>query len=148
MLLRKHNVFILIWKNDLSYEDRLIKLGLPSLEFRRHRGDMIGVFKITNKIYDTQTTNTFFDFSESITRKNGKKLTKHHVNFKPFQEFFTNRTINLWNSLPGKIVNADCVNDFKNYFDNLYRAHMYQTNMSIGKEHATLGHFSHWEHKD
>ena len=75
----------------ISYEDRLNKLGLPSLEFRRHRRDMIEVFKITNKIYDTQTTNTVFDFSESITCNNGKNLTKHHVNFKPFQEFFTNR---------------------------------------------------------
>ena len=116
MLLRKSQRFYtkrIIGTNDLSYEDRLIKLGLPSLEFRRHSGDMIEVFKITNKIYDTQTTNTFFDFSESITRNNGKKLTKHHVNFKPFQEFFTNRTINLWNSWPGEVVNADCVNDLK-----------------------------------
>ena len=53
---------------------------------------MIEVFKITNKIYDTQTNNTFFDFSESITHNDSKKLTKHHVNFKPFQEFFTNLT--------------------------------------------------------
>ena len=139
----------IIGTNDLSYEDRLNKLGLPSLEFRRHRGDMIEVFKITNKLYDTQTTNSFFDFCENMTRNNGKKLSKHHVNFKPYQEFFTNRTINLWNSLPGEVVNSDCVNEFKNYFDNLFRAHMYQTNMSIGKENVTLGcQLSHWEQKD
>ena len=78
----------IIGTNDLSYEDRLNKLGLPSLEFRRHRGDMIEVFKITNKLYDTQTTNSFFDFCENMTRNNGKKLSKHHVNIKPYQEFF------------------------------------------------------------
>jgi len=31
---------------DLPYEERLQALGLPSLQFRRRRGDMIQVFKI------------------------------------------------------------------------------------------------------
>ena len=88
----------IIGMNNLSYEDRLHKLKLPSLEFRRLRGDMIEVFKISNKKYDAQTTNTFFEFCENMTRNNGKKLTKKQVNFKPFQYFFTNRIINVWNN--------------------------------------------------
>ena len=33
----------------ISYTDRLVYLGLPTLKYRRLRGDMIEVFKIINK---------------------------------------------------------------------------------------------------
>jgi len=36
-----------------SVIDRLIYLNLPTLKYRRLRGDMIEVFKITHNIYDT-----------------------------------------------------------------------------------------------
>ena len=39
---------------NLEYEDRLRKFDLPSLVFRRLRGDMIEVFKILNGIYDPE----------------------------------------------------------------------------------------------
>ena len=35
---------------NLNYTERLRNLGLPSLEYRRERADMIQVFKMTNKI--------------------------------------------------------------------------------------------------
>ena len=37
---------------DLSYEERLKRLKLPTLAYRRMRGDMITVFKLLNKGYD------------------------------------------------------------------------------------------------
>ena len=132
----------IIGMKNLEYEDRLSKLRLPSLESRRIRGDMIEVFKITNKNYDTVTTNTFFEFSDNITRNNGKKLTKTQVNYKQFQEFFTNRIINMWNSLPGEVVNSDCVNGFKNAFDDLFCSHMYKINLSISKYEVSTGCFT------
>ena len=36
----------------MSYTDRLQRLNLPTLKYRRLRGDMIEVFKITHEIYD------------------------------------------------------------------------------------------------
>ena len=36
--------------NNLSYPERLRKLGLPSLEYRRERADMIQVYKVLNDI--------------------------------------------------------------------------------------------------
>ena len=36
----------------LPYEQRLEKLALPSLRYRRHRGDMICVYSLHNNIYD------------------------------------------------------------------------------------------------
>ncbi|KAK3105057.1 hypothetical protein FSP39_016290 [Pinctada imbricata] len=37
--------------SELSYEDRLRKLKLPTLKFRRLQGDMIETFKITTGVY-------------------------------------------------------------------------------------------------
>ena len=42
--------------SHLSYVERLKKLNLPSLSYRRMRGDMIEVFKIAHNFYDPQTT--------------------------------------------------------------------------------------------
>jgi len=35
-----------------SYSDRLKALNLPTLKYRRYRGDMIGLFRILKGIYD------------------------------------------------------------------------------------------------
>ena len=40
--------------NHLSYKERLKYLTLPTLKYRRIRGDMIEVFKIVNGLYDSQ----------------------------------------------------------------------------------------------
>ena len=37
---------------DLSYDDRLRPLKLPTLNYRRIRGDMIGLYKIVTGKYD------------------------------------------------------------------------------------------------
>ena len=46
----------------LSYEDRLQRLDLTTLETRRLRGDMIEVFKILNNFEDVDCTQ-FFNLS-------------------------------------------------------------------------------------
>ena len=102
---------------DLPYEDRLKILNLPSLCYRRVRGDMIEVFKITHNFYDSQVTKSFFQFADSITRSNGYKITKVQCNTTAFQHFFTNRVVNCWNSLPRHVVNVDTINAFKNSLD-------------------------------
>ena len=37
---------------NLSYENRLKMLNLPTLTYRRFRGDMIETYKILNNVYD------------------------------------------------------------------------------------------------
>ena len=44
---------------DLDYKERLRQLKLPTLKYRRYRGDLIQVFKIINEI---DALNTFEDF--------------------------------------------------------------------------------------
>jgi hypothetical protein len=42
----------------LSYSDRLRLLGIPTLKYRRTRGDMIEVYKILHIFYDPSVTPT------------------------------------------------------------------------------------------
>ena len=44
--------FLLVQKSTFSYTDRPVHLGLPTLKYRRLRGDMIEVFKMIKHIYD------------------------------------------------------------------------------------------------
>jgi len=44
---------LVIKLKNKSYIDILIYLNLPTLKYRRLRGDMIEDFKITHNIYDT-----------------------------------------------------------------------------------------------
>ena len=114
--------------HKLSYTERLTILRLPSLEYRRFRGDLIEVYKITHNLYDPVTTNSLFSFAyDSSLRSNSYKLTKPSFNTNQYQHFFTNRVINNWNSLPNEIVTADSLNTFKNKIDKHFSDIMYKT---------------------
>ena len=122
----------IIGLSDIEYEERLRILKLPSLEFRRLRGDMIETYKIIHNCYDPATTKSFFTFSNtSTTRGNSLRLTKKHVSTNHYANFFTNRVINNWNSLPETIVRASTINAFKNQIDKLWSQYMYTTNIRM-----------------
>ncbi|KAK4823929.1 hypothetical protein QYF61_008315 [Mycteria americana] len=69
-----------------SYEERLRELGFFSLEKRRLRGDLIGVYKYLNGESKTDQGRLF-----SVTRGNGHKLkhSRYHLNIR--KHFFTVR---------------------------------------------------------
>ena len=69
---------------NLSYEERLQRLGLTSLETRRLRGDLIEVFKIF----------------------------KGFDNIK-YTQFFAVRVIEEWNSLLVELINCNTIESFK-----------------------------------
>ena len=119
----------------LEYNQRLKKLKLPSLEFRRLRGDLLECYKILHNIYDPLTTNTLLTHSSlttsTTTRSHDFKLVKGRVNGNKFQHFFTNRIINVWNRLPNEVVNAKTINSFKNLIDKTLNEYMYATNINI-----------------
>ena len=102
---------------DLTYEDRLRKLQLPSLAHRRVRGDAIQTFKIIESI-DHCNKEKFFKLSAlSNSRGHSYKLEKPRcvTNFALNQ--FSNRVINLWNALPQFVVDAKTVEEFKILLD-------------------------------
>ena len=111
---------------NLSYEKRLKKLQLPSIEYRQIRGDMLQVFKIAKRFYDSQSTESIFEFKKSNRlRGHNYKINKHATNKSKFQKFFSNRVINKWNGLPQEVVDAKTINEFKNKFDSHYKDLMY-----------------------
>ena len=118
---------------ELSYEERLAKLRLPSLEYRRLRGDLIEMYKMTHNIYDPCSVETLFKFSDSekSTRGHNYKLEKVHTNTSLFRNFFTNRIINTWNNLPVSAVNASSLNAFKNELDRHFKEIKYQTDLRV-----------------
>ena len=52
---------------DLSYEARLRAMRLPTLAYRRYRGDMIEVFKVTHSIYDPEASKGLLDREKKIS---------------------------------------------------------------------------------
>ena len=46
----------------LSYEDRLLSLKLPTLQYRRRRGDMIMLFNLLHDKYDFNISALFVYF--------------------------------------------------------------------------------------
>ena len=84
----------------LCYEDRLKALKLPTLAYRRVRGDMIEAYKITNGIYDTEVVPNL-KFRENVSlRGHSKTLRKDRVNKRIRANSLTQRIVNIWNSLP------------------------------------------------
>ena len=67
---------------NMSYEDRLQKLKLPTLGYRRKRGDMIETYKITPGTYDTTLPPLFQQHSDVTmeTRGHSKKLYLKRAN--------------------------------------------------------------------
>ena len=116
---------------SMGYEKRLKYLKLPSLEYRRLRGDLIECYKIIHHKYDPHTTDKLLTLTSScITRSNSLKLTKLRFNGDQFKNFFINRVINLWNKLPHYVVNASSLNNFKNSIDRILKPFIYSININ------------------
>ena len=97
---------------SFSYEDRLKALGLPTLEYRRDRYDMIQVFKALQGIDDIKWQ-SMFNLSVNPTRGHPWKLQKKRCNTTQRLHSFTFRVVDQWNSLSSETVSSKSVNIFK-----------------------------------
>lgn len=112
---------------DLSYTERLKYLGLPTLLYRRSRGDMIETYTSMYNIYDPECTPVLVK-AEGITRGHDLKLYKRRTqSLELRRHFFTNRIVDNWNSLPEDVVKANSLNSFKNKLDVFWRNKWYNT---------------------
>jgi ribonucleases P/MRP protein subunit RPP40 len=102
---------------ELSYEDRLLRAGLTTLEKRRVRGDLIQVFKIVRG-FDKLNFNNFFEYSKvSYVRGHSLKFVKNRSRLDIRKHYFSQRVVNAWNKLPQHVVESVSVNAFKNSLD-------------------------------
>jgi hypothetical protein len=107
---------------NLEYEERLAALDLPSLRFRRLRGDMIEAYKILSGKYDDSLEHPLH-LAQSHTRGHSLKLVKPRATTSIRANVFSHRIVNNWNSLPEEVVTADSINSFKNRLDKHWKNH-------------------------
>jgi len=104
----------------LHYKERLMLLQLPTLKYRRYRGDMIQVFKILHHLYQDSVVPPLVRNFDSRTRGNALKLKIQRCRYDIRKYSFCNRVINMWNSLPDYVVTSESVNVFKNNLDKYW----------------------------
>ena len=102
---------------NLSYAERLRKLSLPTLTYRRIRGDMIELYKIVHGIYSADACPKLEFNTLSKTRGHSYKLFKRPCSTNTRMHYFSFRVVDKWNSLPNEIVTAPSINSFKNRLD-------------------------------
>ena len=110
---------------NLPYKDRLNWLNLPSLKYRRIRGDMIEVFKILNALYDVDVLPPLIRNLDSRTRGNSLKLKVTRCKYDVRKFSFCNRVVNIWNALPEYVVSSVALNSFKNNLDKHWKGALF-----------------------
>ena len=100
----------------ISYQDRLLKLNLESLQSRRIKNDLILLYKIINHLIDIDFTHFF-----NLHSLGGHNLRRHDVHITRSapskslcrENFFANRVIPYWNSLSNQVVTSPTLAVFK-----------------------------------
>ena len=99
---------------NIPYEERLQRLKLPTLAYRRTRGV---VYKLLHGKYDSDVSNIIKLHKDSDTREG----TRGHSLKLFIERACTNvrkeRVTRLWNDLLEVVVTAPSINSFKNYID-------------------------------
>ena len=90
-------------------------LHLPSLAHRQLRGDLILFFKVVNNYCSSDFKPCFKLATTTTTRGHEFELFKSFSRLKCWGDYFFNRVLNDWSSLPNYIVNAQSVNNFKTF---------------------------------
>ena len=108
--------------SNLPYSERLKRINLPTLAFRRKRGDMIEMYKHF-RFYEKTILDPSFKPKSRPSRKH-----RFQTHIPPMKDglngthsnFFFSRATKLWNNLPDYVVAAEDINQFKNRIDELW----------------------------
>ena len=109
---------------DLPYKEPLKVQNLATRVYRRYRGDMIEMYKLTHDMYDEDVVAGFLDLQPRISRghpynvyrRGLNKNLEVRINFNSFKV----RVTEQWNNLPEDVVVASDINIFKNRLDKLW----------------------------
>ena len=121
---------------NMSYEDHLQNLKLPTLAYRRKRGNMIETYKITSGTYDNTTPPLFQQHPDVTMETRGHNKRRANTNIR--KNFFTHRVISIWNSLPENVISARNVKICESRLDKywIYQDIIYdfKSNLTTEKE--------------
>ena len=98
---------------NMSYPNRLYLLNTDSLELRRIHLDLIFLYKLLHKKFDFDPMEIFAFKNDKRTRGNSWSLVGKRSRLDKHKYFFTQRMVNIWNSLPEETVSAQTISEFK-----------------------------------
>ena len=107
---------------NLSYQDRLQSLQLPTLQYRRLRSDLIYIYKMTHSMVEMDINthckscnHNKLMLQQTLRTTNRGHNKKYQIHHHPGirDRFITSRSLPCWNSLSDKTVNSTSVNTFK-----------------------------------
>ena len=105
-----------------TYKEKLKELNLLSLEDRRNRADMIQVYKILHKLDDVDYQIWFTTMGETAQRFT--RLSEYPQNLASTKSktdirnnFFSQRVVPKWNTLPVNIKDKPTLKGFKSELD-------------------------------
>ena len=106
--------------SNLPYEERLRKLGMFSLSYRRLRGDMIEIFKFVHG-QSTGYLSGMFEFNDKARGRGHQfRLVVKQSRTRIRQSFFSRRAVGHWNKLPTEIVSVTSLRSFKASLDAFF----------------------------
>ena len=105
--------------HNLTYVERLNKLNLITLELRRVHIDLLWCYRIVFGLCCLKFNDFFVISPSNVTRGHPYKLFKQRCSGGPRNNFFTNRIVNIWNSLPYDTVDFSSLNAFKRSIENV-----------------------------
>jgi len=86
--IHKRATKLIIKLKDKPYKERQIHLNLPTLKYRRLRGDMIEVFKIIHNIYTMQKYHHSLCLMKGSILEDNYKLLNHTFHYDIRKHFF------------------------------------------------------------
>ena len=110
---------------NLNYSERLQRLNLPTLAFRRMRGDVIELFNHFRK-YEQSIISKTFQPKIRGNRKHNYQLHERRANDGERgvqSNSFYYRSPRKWNMLPLKVVKSEDIDTFKNRLDEAWKTH-------------------------
>ena len=121
---QKRAVNMIVGLRSKTYEDKLIELGLTTLEIRRKRYDLVQTFKILNgfdKVIPSIWFRTVDNQHTRLTRNTSynKNLIARRFKTDIRRNFFSVRVVSLWNSLPIEVKESRNVTIFKTKLEEL-----------------------------
>ena len=93
-----------------------IYIGLPSLQYRRLRADMVETFKI-HKVQHEQ----IFPIRWTATMGHNQKIYKKNCRTNIRKYSFSQRIVDMWNSLPKQVIETKTVNTLKSQLNNHWK---------------------------
>ena len=116
----------------LSYQGRLRALKLPSMYYRRIRGDMIMTYQILTGHLRVDIADLFEQDPSDRTRGHQLRLKQIRVSSHLRQASFCHRVISTWNGLPAEVVSSPSVDTFKNRLDKQWKEGWYELRPAQG----------------